>query len=132
MLAHVFPAKSGPPEVGKPKPVNITVSGELAAFDVNTTCAVSAPEAAGVNVPVNVTELSVNTVAVVGLTVNAALSLTTPLITRSAVPALNKDPVAVVDSPGNTSSKLTSPGRPANTGLGFTQFCGNKKSSTLR
>ena len=111
----MLPAKSGPPEVSKALPVNITVSGDDAEFDVITTYAVSAPETVGVNVPVNVTELSVSTVAVVGLTVKAALSLTTPLITKSAVPALNNEPVAVEVSPGNTASKLTAPGRPANT-----------------
>ena len=52
LLTHVFPAKSGPPEVGKALPVNITVSGEDAELDVITICAVSGPEAVGANVAV--------------------------------------------------------------------------------
>ena len=132
LLTHVFPARSGPPEVGKPLPVNITVSGEDAELDVKTTCAVSAPDAVGKNVPVKVAVLSDSTVALVGVTVNAALSLATLLITKLDPPALYKDPVDVDESPGKTEGKLTSPGRLANTGFGSTHLCGNKISSTLR
>ena len=132
LLTHVFPARSGPPEVGKALPLNRTVSGDDAAFDVIITFAESAPEAVGENVPVKVAELSANTVALAGLTVNAALSLAMLLITKLDPPALYKEPVDVEESPGKTLAKLTIPGSFPTTGFGSTHLCGNKISSTLR
>jgi hypothetical protein len=83
------------------------VSGEDAAFDVITTCAVSSPEEVGAYVPVKVIELSGKTVPLVGVIVNAALSIATPLITKFDPPAFHTEPLEDVDSPGKIPGKVT-------------------------